>query len=206
LTPENVRIETKPAPDITSEQYVAYHQRKGEYRRKEVLKTMSPIRDKVKKISQKFGVLERPGNSQKFDHQMKIFHKINTYVNSSQLASDYLNVHAEAKGLNIHIGTETQPYLHSPPPPNPFPFPLTHSLAAQTPNPKPQTPYPQTLLTPKHSSPPNPIPRPHTKTPQIQQKCSIYEHFLRKPFLKNALNDVPDLLKYKSIVKDRSAD
>jgi hypothetical protein len=154
LTPENVRIETKPAPDITSEQYVAYHQRKGEYRRKEVLKTMSPIRDKVKKISQKFGVLERPGNSQKFDHQMKIFHTINTYVNSSQLASDYLNVHAEAKGLNIHIGTETQPYLHSPPPPNPFPFPLTHSLAAQTPNPKPPTP--------KHSSPPN---TPHPQTP-----------------------------------------
>jgi hypothetical protein len=196
LTPENVKIETKPAPDITSEQYVAYHQRKGEYRRKEVLKTMSPIRDKVKKISQKFGVLERPGNSQKFDHQMKIFHTINTYVNSSQLASDYLNVHAEAKGLNIHIETGIQPYLHSPPhspapqpsprPPNPLPGPPTHSPA------------------PHYS--PNPTPRPHTKTPQIQQKCSIYEHFLRKPFLKNALNDVPDLLKYKFIVKDRSAD
>lgn len=27
-----------------------------------------------------------------------------------------------------------------------------------------------------------------------------------KPFLKTALNDVPDLFKYKSIVKDRSAD
>ena len=110
LTPKSAEFKNKPSPDIMSQEYVAYHQKKGEFRRQEVLEIMSPIRDMVRKISKKFGVLERPRNSEKFDHQLKIFHMINTYINPKQLASDYLNVHSSSKGLNIHIDTGIQPF------------------------------------------------------------------------------------------------